>query len=61
MGCKERMERIDAMPAEIRGLVHEYGLPPIDLLLSEGIDDPPTMRLILTRWTKRVELKKFLT
>ena len=32
-----RMERVDAMPEDIRELVHEYGLTVVDAFLSCGV------------------------
>jgi hypothetical protein len=35
--ARSRMKRIDAMPADIRALVHEYGLTIVDAFLSCGV------------------------
>lgn len=37
---RERMERIDAMPADLRELVHAYGLRVVDTCLALGVSKP---------------------
>ena len=34
---RKRMERIDAMPPDIRACVHEYGLTVVDALMNVGV------------------------
>jgi len=41
---KKRMDRIDAMPAELRELVHEYGFNVVDQFMSHGITKERTIR-----------------
>jgi hypothetical protein len=39
-----RMRRVDAMPAELRELVHEYGLPVVRACLDLGVRKPNQIR-----------------
>lgn len=46
---ERRMKRIDALPKDVRALVHEYGWGPIDALLSAGVKNAKVMRHIITQ------------
>lgn len=37
---RERMARIDALPADVRELVHEYGYHIVNMLMSLGVKKP---------------------
>lgn len=39
-----RMERVDAMPPELRELVHEYGLHCVDAFMQLGVTQPRHIR-----------------
>ena len=44
---KARMARIDAMPKEIRELIHEYGLTVVQAFLDLGITKPSSIRHLI--------------
>lgn len=44
---KARMERVDALPPELRLLVHEYGWRRIKACLDHGVSNPKTMRSLI--------------
>lgn len=44
---RERMERIDAMPRELRELVHAYGLRVVDTCMALGITKPKHIKHIV--------------
>lgn len=44
-----RMMRIDAMPKELRVLVHEYSLTVVDAFLAAGVSKPKHIRHIVER------------
>ena len=44
---ERRMKRIDALPKDVREIVHEYGWGPVDALLSAGVKNAKVMRHII--------------
>lgn len=44
---RERMERVDAMPSELRELVHAYGLRVVDTCLALGVKQPRHIKHIV--------------
>ena len=44
---QRRMERVDAMPADLRACVHEYGLSIVDAFLHAGVKKPRHIRHIV--------------
>lgn len=44
---RERMDRIDAMPAELRQLVHAYGLHVVDTCMALGVTRPRHIKHIV--------------
>lgn len=42
--CERRMAHIDAMPAELRALVHDYGQSIIDAFVQCGVTRPRHIR-----------------
>lgn len=41
------MERVDAMPDDVRALVHEYGLHVVQALLDSGVTKARNMRHVV--------------
>lgn len=37
---KQRMDRVDSLPKELRALVHEHGLTVVDAFLQCGVTKP---------------------
>lgn len=45
---KIRMDRIDALPKEVREVIHEHGLTVVDALLAAGVTKARTMRHLIS-------------
>ena len=45
---KTRMDRIDAMPKDVREIVHEHGLTVVDALLAAGVTKGRVMRHLIS-------------
>lgn len=46
------LERVDALPTELRGLVHDYGEPIVYALVKHGVTSPIAIREIVREvWT----------
>lgn len=43
----KRMNRIDAMPADVRGVVHDYGLTVVDAFIQCGVTKAKHMRHLI--------------
>lgn len=41
---RKRMDRVDNMPADLRALVHEYGLTVVDAFVGHGVTKPRIIR-----------------
>lgn len=44
---RQRMDRVDALPADVRDLVHDYGLNVVQAMLDSGVTKPRNMRHIV--------------
>ncbi len=54
---RQRMSRVDAMPADVRACVHEFGLTVVDAMLACGITQARHMRhLVATVRAGAVEI-----
>lgn len=45
---RARMDRIDALPPEVRQVVHEYGVTVVNALMQCGVSKPKHMRHIIS-------------
>ena len=45
--CRARMDKIDAMPQDIRSLIHEFGLGPVQTCLDCGVRSAKHIRHLI--------------
>lgn len=50
-----RMAAVDAMPKELRALVHSYGLNVVRALLDLGVSEPRHIRHVVETVLKRIQ------